>query len=175
MHMPASQQHNLTTMTPKVRQLGLSDHQQICNDMVEFTAARDNGTQDEIWFLQHHPVYTLGLNGKRHHLLHETSIPVVETDRGGQITYHGPGQLVAYLLVDGILSLGLEGKLELVDVAGARFDFVEKEILLGPSLQIRPLPGVHLDLVPMFGVEIGDETEPMYAVYLIVGKQFSLW
>ena len=87
-------------MTAKVRQLGLSDYQQICNDMVAFTAARDETTQDEIWFLQHHPVYTLGLNGKRHHLLHDTSIPVVQTDRGGQITYHGPGQLVGYLLVD---------------------------------------------------------------------------
>jgi len=65
-----------------------------------FTAARDANTTDEFWFLQHPPVYTLGLNGKRHHLLHDTSIPLVQTDRGGQITYHGPGQLVGYLLVD---------------------------------------------------------------------------
>lgn len=100
MHMPASQQHNLTPMTPKVRQLGLCDYQQTCDDMVALTAARGDDTQDEIWFLQHHPVYTLGLNGKRHHLLHESSIPLIQTDRGGQITYHGPGQLVAYLLVD---------------------------------------------------------------------------
>lgn len=82
---------------------------------------------------------------------------------------------IAYSLVDGILSLGLEGKAELIDVAGGRFDFVEKEFLLGPSLQIRPLPGLHLDLVPMFGVEIGNETEAIYAIYFIVGKQFSLW
>jgi hypothetical protein len=82
---------------------------------------------------------------------------------------------LAYTLVDGILSLGLEGKVELVDVSGARFDFAKKELLFGPSLQIRPLPGVHLDLVPMFGVEIGEETEAVYAVYFIVGKEFSLW
>ncbi len=82
---------------------------------------------------------------------------------------------LAYALVDGVLSLGLEGKAELVDVAGSRFDFVKKEFLFGPSLQVRPLPGVHLDLVPMFGVEIEDETEAMYAVYLIIGKEFSIW
>jgi len=82
---------------------------------------------------------------------------------------------LAYSVVDGILSLGLEGKVELVDVGGDRFQFGEKEILFGPSLQVRPLPGVHLDLVPMFGVEIEDETEAVYAVYFIVGKEFSLW
>ncbi len=100
MHMPATQQQDHSRLPPKVRQLGLCDFQPTCDDMVALTSARGHDTQDEIWFLQHHPVYTLGLNGKRHHLLHETSIPLVQTDRGGQITYHGPGQLVAYLLVD---------------------------------------------------------------------------
>lgn len=70
---------------------------------------RDSTSRDEFWYLQHPPVYTLGLNGKRHHLLQETTIPLIETDRGGQITYHGPGQLVGYLLVDiGRRQLGIK-------------------------------------------------------------------
>ncbi len=69
--------------------------------MQSFTAARGPGTRDEIWLLQHAPVYTLGVAGKAEHLPRaENGIPVVRIDRGGQITYHGPGQLVAYLLLD---------------------------------------------------------------------------
>jgi len=68
--------------------------------MQAFTAARDEATPDELWLLEHPPVYTLGQAGKREHLIAATSIPVVPIDRGGQITYHGPGQLVAYVLVD---------------------------------------------------------------------------
>jgi lipoyl(octanoyl) transferase len=68
--------------------------------MQEFTEQRDEDTPDELWLLQHHPVYTLGLNGDIRHVIRTTDIPVVKTDRGGQITYHGPGQLIAYVLVD---------------------------------------------------------------------------
>jgi lipoyl(octanoyl) transferase len=68
--------------------------------MQRFTAERTVDTVDEIWLLQHPPTYTQGQAGKPEHLLHQTSIPVVKIDRGGQITYHGPGQIVAYLLVD---------------------------------------------------------------------------
>lgn len=69
--------------------------------MQAFTAARDTQTQDEIWLTEHDPVYTLGLAGKAEHLLNaDTGIPAVKIDRGGQITYHGPGQLMAYLLLD---------------------------------------------------------------------------
>jgi lipoyl(octanoyl) transferase len=68
--------------------------------MRAFTAARNADTKDEIWLLEHPPVYTLGLAGRREHLLRENAIPVVAVDRGGQVTYHGPGQLVAYLLLD---------------------------------------------------------------------------
>lgn len=68
--------------------------------MLEFTEQRDESTQDEIWFLEHYPVFTLGRNGKKEHILSKSDIPVVEIDRGGQVTYHGPGQLVAYLLID---------------------------------------------------------------------------
>lgn len=68
--------------------------------MSHFTNSRDSTTIDEMWCLQHSPVYTLGLNGHREHIINSGAIPVVETDRGGQVTYHGPGQLMVYLLVD---------------------------------------------------------------------------
>jgi len=68
--------------------------------MKRFTTERGPETRDEIWLVQHPPVYTQGLAGKPEHLLHSTNIPVVKIDRGGQITYHGPGQIVAYLLLD---------------------------------------------------------------------------
>ena len=68
--------------------------------MKQFTSARNTDTRDEIWLLQHLPVYTQGLAGKPEHLLRANTIPVIKIDRGGQITYHGPGQIVAYLLLD---------------------------------------------------------------------------
>lgn len=68
--------------------------------MQAFTAARGPDTPDEIWLLEHPPVFTLGLAGKREHILRETDIPIIPIDRGGQVTYHGPGQVMAYLLVD---------------------------------------------------------------------------
>ncbi|MEO6566116.1 MAG: lipoyl(octanoyl) transferase LipB [Casimicrobiaceae bacterium] len=68
--------------------------------MQAFTAQRDAETADEIWLTEHPPIYTLGLAGRREHLLREAGIPVLKVDRGGQVTYHGPGQLVAYTLVD---------------------------------------------------------------------------
>lgn len=84
----------------ELRQLGLSDYLLIWRQMQQFTADRSADTPDEIWITEHPPVYTLGLNGKREHLLKPSHIPVIECDRGGQITYHGPGQLVIYVLVD---------------------------------------------------------------------------
>jgi len=83
-----------------VRQLGLQDYQQTHQRMVDFTAHRDEHTQDELWFLQHPKVFTQGQAGKAEHVLMPGDIPVVQTDRGGQVTYHGPGQLVVYLMVD---------------------------------------------------------------------------
>ena len=68
--------------------------------MKDFTANRVDRTLDEVWLLQHPPVYTQGIAGKPEHLLYPNDIPVIRTDRGGQITFHGPGQLVAYLLLD---------------------------------------------------------------------------
>jgi len=85
---------------PCVRELGLVDYLHTWKAMRDFTAQRTAATADEIWYLQHQPVFTLGLNGRPEHLLNPGDIPVVQSDRGGQVTYHGPGQLVAYLLLD---------------------------------------------------------------------------
>jgi lipoyl(octanoyl) transferase len=83
-----------------VRALGRADYVPTWHAMREFTAQRDADTPDELWIVEHPPVFTLGQAGKREHLLAPTDIPVVATDRGGQITYHGPGQVVIYTLID---------------------------------------------------------------------------
>jgi lipoyl(octanoyl) transferase len=83
-----------------IRNKGFCDYQETYTAMSRFTDSRDSTTTDEIWCLQHSPVYTLGLNGHRQHIINAGDIPVVETDRGGQVTYHGPGQLMVYLLAD---------------------------------------------------------------------------
>jgi lipoyl(octanoyl) transferase len=85
---------------PRVRDLGFRPLPQVWGDMQAFTAERTAATRDEIWFVEHPPVYTLGMRASREHLLAPGDIPVVQIDRGGQVTYHGPGQLVAYVLLD---------------------------------------------------------------------------
>jgi len=83
-----------------IRHLGRVAYEPTWRDMQRFSQARDESTPDELWVLEHPPVFTLGQAGRREHLLQATEIPVVPIDRGGQITYHGPGQVVIYVLVD---------------------------------------------------------------------------
>ncbi|HEY5632522.1 MAG TPA: lipoyl(octanoyl) transferase LipB [Burkholderiaceae bacterium] len=83
-----------------VRLAGLSDYASTLEAMREFTRVRGPETRDEIWLLEHPPVFTLGLAGRRDHLLDPGDIAVVKTERGGQVTYHGPGQVIAYTLLD---------------------------------------------------------------------------
>ena len=91
-------------LTPRasliVKHLGLVDYEPTWRAMQEFSAQRGPDTPDEIWLLQHPPVFTLGLAGKREHILQVGDIPIIPIDRGGQVTYHGPGQVVAYVLLD---------------------------------------------------------------------------
>jgi len=87
-------------MMINVRWLGLQDYAPCLQAMKDFTHQRDENTPDEIWLLEHHPVFTQGQNGKEEHLLQTGDIPVIQTDRGGQVTYHGPGQLMVYTLID---------------------------------------------------------------------------
>ena len=83
-----------------IRQLGRVEYESTWRAMQAFTAARQADTPDELWVLEHPPVFTQGQAGKPEHLIAATDIPVVPIDRGGQITYHGPGQVVVYVLVD---------------------------------------------------------------------------
>jgi len=83
-----------------VRALGRTDYERTWRSMQAFTAERTAETPDELWLTEHEPIYTFGLAGRREHLLRENGIPTLQVDRGGQITYHGPGQLVVYVLFD---------------------------------------------------------------------------
>jgi len=86
--------------TVVIRRLGRVEYAPTWQAMQAFTAARDADTPDEFWLVEHPPVFTLGQAGRREHLLADVGIPVVAVDRGGQITYHGPGQVVVYVLLD---------------------------------------------------------------------------
>lgn len=83
-----------------IRNLGLRDYTSVYDEMRAFTAARTPDTADELWCVEHPPVFTQGQAGKAEHLLNPGDIPVVQSNRGGQVTYHGPGQAVIYVLVD---------------------------------------------------------------------------
>lgn len=84
----------------QVRQFGLTEYQQMYEFMQRWSVARDADSPDELWLLEHAPVYTLGRNARPEHVLNPAGIPLVQVDRGGQVTYHGPGQLVVYLMLD---------------------------------------------------------------------------
>ncbi|MGL6025691.1 MAG: lipoyl(octanoyl) transferase LipB [Vibrio sp.] len=83
-----------------VRCLGKQDYTPVWQAMHHFTDQRNSTTRDEVWLVEHHPVFTQGQAGKTEHLLNTGDIPVLQSDRGGQVTYHGPGQLIAYVLID---------------------------------------------------------------------------
>ena len=96
----------MTASTVIVRDLGLTRYEPVWQRMQAFTEQRDKTTPDEIWLTEHQPVFTQGQAGKAEHVLAPGDIPVVQTDRGGQVTYHGPGQITAYLMFD-IRRLGI--------------------------------------------------------------------
>lgn len=93
----------------KIQHLGMQPYDTIWEQMKHFTSERSVDTEDELWLLEHYPVYTQGQAGKPEHILNQNAIPLVQSDRGGQVTYHGPGQLVAYVLMDiGRRKLGIK-------------------------------------------------------------------
>lgn len=103
-------------MTLLVRSLGLADYTSTWQAMRDFTETRQADTPDELWLLEHPPVFTLGQAGKPEHVLDAGDIPLVKTDRGGQVTYHGPGQLTGYCLFDlKRLGFGPRGFVELIE------------------------------------------------------------
>lgn len=87
-------------MSILVKHLGLLAYSPVLERMRAFTEARDPETLDEIWLLEHEPVFTQGQAGRPEHVIHPGHIPVIQSDRGGQVTYHGPGQLIGYCLID---------------------------------------------------------------------------
>jgi len=109
--------------------------------MRDFTASRDPETPDELWLLQHPPIYTLGQAGRQEHVLDPGDIPVLKVDRGGQVTYHGPGQIVAYLLLDlRRAGLGVRGLVHLLETAV--IDLLARQ---GIAAEARPgAPGVYV-------------------------------
>jgi lipoyl(octanoyl) transferase len=124
-----------------IRDLGLVAYEPTWRAMQDFTASRTAGTQDEIWLLEHEPVYTLGLAGRREHIHGKTTIPVIKSDRGGQVTYHGPGQLIAYLLFDlrrlgiGVRPLVRHMELAVVDLL-AEFGIAAAENTARPGVYV---------------------------------------
>jgi len=129
-------------MTAVFRWLGRVEYAPTWRAMQSFTDERDATTPDEVWFLEHAPVFTQGLNGRREHLLAPGDIPVVGIDRGGQVTYHGPGQLVVYPLID-LRRLGI-GVRELVVALETAVIALTAAHGIAASAR-RDAPGVYVD------------------------------
>jgi lipoyl(octanoyl) transferase len=130
------------TDTPVIRHLGLSAYEPTWRAMQAFTDARQSSTPDEIWFVEHPPAFTLGLNASREHVLSPGDIPVVQIDRGGQVTYHGPGQLVVYPLI-ALRRRGLNVRELVMALENAVIAYAAE---LGVTAQgSREAPGVYID------------------------------
>ena len=132
-----------------IREFGLQPYEPVWHAMQEFTNMRDESTPDEIWFTEHEKVFTLGLNTAPEHLLETGDIPVVQIDRGGQVTYHGPGQLMIYPLIDlrraglGVRDLVTALEQSVVDLA-AEYDI--------DAASRRDAPGVYVDGVKLASI-----------------------
>jgi len=126
----------------KVRSKGLQDYVIIWKEMKSFTENRDSDTLDEIWILEHNRVFTQGLSGKTKHLLKATKIPIIQSDRGGQITYHAPGQLIIYCLID-IKRLGIGIKKMVTIIEQSLIEFLSTYGINGHTLS--GAPGVYVN------------------------------
>jgi lipoyl(octanoyl) transferase len=127
---------------PVVRDIGFEPMPATWTRMKEFTESRATESRDEIWFVEHPPVFTLGLAGDANHILDAGDIEVVQTDRGGQVTYHGPGQLVCYVLLDlRRRGLDIRGLVELLE--SAVIDTVAEYGI--DAYPRRDAPGVYVD------------------------------
>ena len=129
------------TAAIEIRSLGNKEYEPLWREMQEFTNSRDDATPDELWFTEHPPVFTLGLNANREHLLAPGDIQVIQIDRGGQVTYHGPGQLMIYPLIDlkrarlGIRDLVTALEQSVVDLA-AQYDIEAKSRADAPGVYV---------------------------------------
>jgi len=132
----------VTTNQPVLRWLGRVDYEPTWRAMQSFTDQRTSETPDEIWFLEHPPVFTLGMNAAPEHLLAPGDIPVVQIDRGGQVTYHGPGQLVVYPLID-VRRAGLGVRQLVMSLENAIIGLLASWNIT--ALARRDAPGVYVD------------------------------
>lgn len=134
-----------------VKQLGLQPYQPVFRAMKNFNDSRDSATPDQVWLVQHQPVFTQGMAGKAEHLLMPGDIPVIQVDRGGQVTYHGPGQIVAYPLID--IRRRRLGARELVSAIESSIIGVLAD--LGVAAYARAdAPGVYVDTDAVAGAKI---------------------
>jgi lipoyl(octanoyl) transferase len=125
-----------------VRELGRREYVPVWQAMQSFTDHRDADTGDELWLVEHPPVFTLGLNAKAEHLLDAGDIPVVQVDRGGQVTYHGPGQIVVYALLD-LRRLGLGPRQIVTALERGVIDLLAEQGIA--AVGRRDAPGVYVD------------------------------
>ena len=132
----------------EVRRLGRVDCESTVAAMREFTAARDTDTPDEIWLCEHPPVYTQGVAGRAEHVLDADAIPVLLLDRGGQVTFHGPGQVVAYALID-LRRLGIYVKEYVYRLEQALLKTLESLGVTGH--RVAGAPGIYVELADPHG------------------------
>ncbi|MCP3687293.1 MAG: lipoyl(octanoyl) transferase LipB, partial [Gammaproteobacteria bacterium] len=127
---------------PIIRYLGMTDYNLTWEEMKDFTQQRDPEADDQIWITEHPAVFTQGLNGKAEHILNSGDIPVMQTDRGGQVSYHGPGQVLVYCLLD-IYRLGFGVRALVTHIESAVISFLNA---YGVGAQARTdAPGVYVD------------------------------
>ena len=132
----------------RIQTLGRRPYAEVEAAMRAFTAARGDDTEDELWLVEHDPVFTQGVAGRDEHVLVAGDIPVVRTDRGGQVTYHGPGQVVAYPLVD-LRRLGIYVKEYVFRIEAALIDTLAELGVTGH--RVRGAPGIYVRLDDPFG------------------------
>ncbi len=139
---PKSNRKFIETAHLMVRRLGLSDYEPVWRAMQEFTDQRNESTPDELWLVEHPPVFTQGQAGRAEHLLAPGDIPVIQVDRGGQVTYHGPGQIVAYPLVD-IRRLGMSVRELVTGIEQSIIDVLNSYAI--DAERVKGAPGVYVD------------------------------
>ncbi len=126
----------------RIRELGCRDYRSVWQQMQQFTGLRSPTAVDELWLVQHPPVFTLGQAGKHEHVLDPGDIPVISVDRGGQVTYHGPGQLLAYVLLDlRRLGIGVRALVETLELSVT--DWLADRGVIAAGR--REAPGVYVD------------------------------
>lgn len=155
----------------QILNLGRRDHAEVESAMRAFTEARQAETPDELWLVELEPVYTLGVAGREQHLLNPGGIPVVRTQRGGQVTYHGPGQVVAYPLVD-LRRLGIYVKEYVFRIEQAVIDTLAGFGVTGH--RVRSAPGIYVRLDDPFGHAVLAPTAPGEDPFRGLGKISAL-